>query len=196
MKKIRLRPVPKVGDRSGKLVVVAREGRKLTCACDCGGNKVVAAGRFRRGVIKSCGCGVNRIQPGQRFGRLVVDESWGGSAYCTCDCGRLTSVAVQSLTRGLTTSCGCLRKGKAIWGQLEKEWNAARGRAYWLAFRRNGGNPAPSARQRCAMCREWDRNDAFPAFRKWAYENGYTDGKKLELIDPAGDYNPGNCRWS
>jgi hypothetical protein len=53
---------------------------------------------------------------GQRFGRLVVvvedvtnkrgDAQWG----CLCDCGDRATVRGDSLRRGATLSCGCLRR--------------------------------------------------------------------------------------
>lgn len=50
---------------------------------------------------------------GRRFGRLVVVEKTrtasGRVAWvCKCDCGKSTIVRTDSLTRGLTKSCGCL----------------------------------------------------------------------------------------
>lgn len=56
---------------------------------------------------------------GQRFGRLTVlyrDETkpkgHGCKVYwiCKCDCGNVKSIMSQSLTRGLTQSCGCLHR--------------------------------------------------------------------------------------
>jgi hypothetical protein len=53
---------------------------------------------------------------GRRFGRLVVavedvtnkrgDAQWG----CLCDCGGRVTVRGDSLRRGATLSCGCIRR--------------------------------------------------------------------------------------
>lgn len=53
---------------------------------------------------------------GQKFGRLVairpVERKNSNLTYwlCKCDCGNEKEVALGSLRRGLTTSCGCIRK--------------------------------------------------------------------------------------
>jgi hypothetical protein len=53
---------------------------------------------------------------GRRFGRLRVIElherdTRGVAHYrCLCDCGGATFVRSDNLTRGVTRSCGCLRR--------------------------------------------------------------------------------------
>lgn len=53
---------------------------------------------------------------GQRFGRLTVakvDEINKNGSYtwkCECECGKKTIVSSPNLRRGITKSCGCLRK--------------------------------------------------------------------------------------
>lgn len=54
---------------------------------------------------------------GQHFGRLEVlyrVESKNGNAYwhCKCECGKEKDICGYSLTKGLTSSCGCLQKEK------------------------------------------------------------------------------------
>lgn len=58
---------------------------------------------------------------GQVFGRLKVItlapySSWLGrkaSWICQCECGQSTIIASQALIRGMTRSCGCLRREQA-----------------------------------------------------------------------------------
>ena len=57
---------------------------------------------------------------GKRFGRLVVIVQAEDYIYpdghrmsrwlCQCDCGNTIVVNSNSLTRGLTQSCGCIKK--------------------------------------------------------------------------------------
>lgn len=44
------------------------------------------------------------------------------------------------------------------------------------------------------VCPEWF-ND-FTAFKEWALANGWEQGKTLDRINPDGNYEPGNCRWT
>lgn len=55
---------------------------------------------------------------GKRFGRLTVlnrAENNGKNTtwVCKCDCGNVTIIRGASLRKGLTNSCGCLRKETA-----------------------------------------------------------------------------------
>ena len=43
-----------------------------------------------------------------------------------------------------------------------------------------------------SVCEEWHNRDFF---RKWAMENGYKKGLKLERIDGSKGYSPDNCRF-
>ena len=56
---------------------------------------------------------------GQRFGRLVARERAADLIYsgrpftawrCDCDCGASSIATASGLARGLTKSCGCLRR--------------------------------------------------------------------------------------
>lgn len=119
------------GKRFGRLVVV-REDRKRDSSgnvywaskCDCG-KKVVVAGRLlRNGDIVSCSCYHREIAgkaqqndlSGKRFGRLIalqrqrVHSVQGSYWLCQCDCGQLKEIRENSLTQGLTRSCGCLNR--------------------------------------------------------------------------------------
>lgn len=48
---------------------------------------------------------------GNRYGRITVTGTSKRSGYvsCKCDCGKELDVRLDSLRRGCTRSCGCLR---------------------------------------------------------------------------------------
>ena len=94
-------PVDLVGQRFGKLTVIARNhtkpGTRWDCVCDCGNTTTVGHSRLVRGNTKSCGCGLNAKLDfvGQRFGHYVVIDchrtahelKW----VCRCDCGAVVN---------------------------------------------------------------------------------------------------------
>jgi hypothetical protein len=62
--------VDRVGQRYGKLTVIARAGSKGTaaawrCRCDCGGEKTTTSNCLRGGYARSCGCS-RKTGPGSR----------------------------------------------------------------------------------------------------------------------------------
>lgn len=50
----RLKHIP--GTRFGRLIIVARDGRKITCRCDCGRETVVSLANLTTRHTTSCGC--------------------------------------------------------------------------------------------------------------------------------------------
>ena len=48
---------------------------------------------------------------GKTFGRLTVLEQAAGRKWvCKCECGTVKEIFAQSLTKGVTKSCGCLQR--------------------------------------------------------------------------------------
>ena len=123
------------GQRFGLLEVLERDTEtphqkvaRWICRCDCGNVKSISGQSLRQGLIHSCGClrtahgrAVRQSRlidlTGKRFGRLTVlrrDTYTAEEPYwvCECDCGEIASVAGYNLRKGLTRSCGCLRREK------------------------------------------------------------------------------------
>jgi hypothetical protein len=142
---------------------------------------------------------------GLRYGKLVVTErtendKWGKSQWrCICDCGNKKVIAGSSLKKGLTNSCGCLRK------QVMKERHIKHGfskieRLYfiWCGMKVRCKNPNSKAfpdygGRGIIVCDEWVSD--YLNFRDWALSNGYTDGLSIDRKDNDGNYEPTNCRW-
>ena len=119
------------GQKFGKLTVIRptkeRKNRGVVweCKCDCGNTAFVTNGSLVSGNTKSCGClHMKNIKDltGQKFGKLTAicptGEKKGSSVVweCKCDCGNTAFVNRDSLVRGKTKSCGCL-KIKDLTGQ-------------------------------------------------------------------------------
>lgn len=90
--------------------------------CECGNDFNAPATRVVRGHIKSCGCQRSESAKRQaidlagiRFGRLEVIERAGSSQHraaqwrCRCECGNDIVTTGNSLRKGVTKSCGCLK---------------------------------------------------------------------------------------
>jgi hypothetical protein len=148
-------PTPNlVGEVFGRLTVLARATRAgrpaWRCRCHCSRETVVVTYRLRTGLTQSCGCErperpEKKAAPsahslvGQVFGRLTVlapaadPPSSLRMWRCRCRCGQETDVLGQSLRRGQTQSCGCLRSERA----------RARMAALWSAVPANRRRPPP-----------------------------------------------------
>lgn len=143
------------------------------------------------------------VHPGLRFGRLtVVDEAepyiWRGRVsrrcwVCECVCGRSVTVRDDSLKRGHTGSCGCLRDdetrnrmtrhgGKTSNARLPEYevWQA-------LLHRRGGAH----------VCARWRQGDGI-GFVAFLRDMGRRPSPAHWLIrrDDARAYSPINCFWS
>lgn len=131
----------KPGDKFNQLTVlrtnVDRRGGVYyhECQCDCGKVKLVRSNNVK--TTLSCGCahqGVNQglkiiLKPGDVYGRLTLvrEADIKVGAYnkwdCICECGNEHTVSRQSLLRGTTRSCGCLRIENLKKLGLEKKMN-------------------------------------------------------------------------
>lgn len=143
---------------------------------------------------------------GEKFGRLTAicreqsadrHTSW----RFRCDCGAEKVVKLDSVTRGLIKSCGCLRKevtakrsithghstGRRESREL-KSYNHAKSRC------QNPNDPKfPQYGGRgIRMCDEWARDAA----RFLADMGPCPPRHTLDRINPHGHYEPGNCRWA
>lgn len=95
------------------------------CKCDCDNEIVVKGVSLRSGHTTSCGCAhspivseklARKIIPGQQFGYWTVlyraDGYVGRGSYwrCRCRCGIEKDVGGESLSNGMSKSCGCYEK--------------------------------------------------------------------------------------
>lgn len=70
---------------------------------------------------------------------------------------------------------------KTIWKGMKARCQNPRNQAY----DRYGGRGI-------SVCEGWQE---FEAFAGWAIVHGYRDDREIDRVDPAGNYEPANCRW-
>ncbi|MCL2285760.1 MAG: hypothetical protein FWC32_05275 [Firmicutes bacterium] len=121
----RYRHIDLTGQKFNKLTVIKRvdgkDKRRATwlCQCECGNYKEVLAQQLKSGMCKSCGCLLKESAKartldltGRKIGRLTVieqTENRRGVVHwlCECECGNRKVIASWSLSKNITTSCGC-----------------------------------------------------------------------------------------
>ena len=144
---------------------------------------------------------------GKRFGRLLVlarmDNPRGYATMwlCRCDCdGKERIIYGSHLRRGNTKSCGCFSREQAAarafkhgHARVGQHTRAYRGWRNMLQRCRDPKNPNYGGREPTpvVVCERW-----------LVFVNYYADtgdpppGKTLDRIDPWGNYEPGNWKWS
>ena len=142
---------------------------------------------------------------GETFGRLQVLEYVGNDKHnkalwsCICECGNLTIVNAASLLKGLTKSCGCLRKEKVTeqntkhglrYHPLYRLWLQIKVRCYY-----KGDYPTQkNYRDRgISICSQWLNNPK--KFIADCIEMGWKPGLEIDRINNNGNYEPENIRF-
>lgn len=145
----------------------------------------------------------SRDLKGARFSKLLVLKFAGRvkrKPYweCRCDCGEQLVTADSSLVRGGTQSCGCLRD--SILSQRNKTSPSKKlhPETYkvWKLMRRRCNSPSSTGykyygAKGVKVDPAWD---SFENFLK--YMGPRPEGGTIDRINPFGNYEPGNCKWS
>jgi hypothetical protein len=144
---------------------------------------------------------------GQRFGKLVALRRVGNDCHrnavweCRCDCGRCVEIRSNSLASGRSKSCGCWsgargkhnrKHGHATKGAESSEYRS------WLNMLTRCRCPSKHNYKNyggrgISVCERWQNS----------FENFFADmGPKpspdhtIDRVDPNGNYEKSNCRWS
>lgn len=194
-----------IGNKYGKLKIISifkKKSRSMVgCLCDCG--KIIGIRYDGLKVRKdlSCGCGGPGIKPGEKFGKLIVLELLPDrKVRCKCDCGNITIVYRNNLTRPNTRSCGCIweenhikyvtkhgltkkyRSEYRIWGLMKNRCSNPKSRQ-WKYY---GGRGV-------SVCDRWIKD-----FKYFFEDMGPkpSPSHSIDRINNDMNYSPGNCRWA
>ena len=147
-----------------------------------------------------------------KFGRLTIVGFHGRDTRgkdlwdCVCDCGTKKVCRGDHLLSGVTKSCGCLNRERAVeTGRMRGKANVKHGgegtRLYriWCRMKERCYNPAHVHYSNYGgkgidVCLEW--RSSFSNFKYWAEQSGYTDRLSIDRIDSSKGYAPDNCRWA
>ena len=143
-----------------------------------------------------------KVAVGMRFGRLRVVAAGPlrkGHYYweCVCDCGGVITTSYSNLTRGQTSSCGCLQKERASATHRIHGMTGTPTHNTWSSMIQRCINP------NLKEFKYWGGRGIKVCERWQVFENFLADvgerpaGKTLDRYpDKNGHYEPGNVRWA
>lgn len=150
------------------------------------------------------------VSRGDRFGRWEVigqaEPARNRHGYpirrvlCRCHCKdeTLREVRLANLVRGLSVSCGCVRREVTIKRSTKHSLCKHPLYGIWQIMKYRCSHPshpvyASYNSLNIAVCDEWMQN--FSAFFDWALSSGWQPGLDIDRRNNLDGYSPSNCRF-
>lgn len=146
-----------------------------------------------------------------KYGRLtiledgIIDENYVNYCWCKCSCGKNKLISLKSLKKGLTKSCGCIKREQMK--DFFKTHGLSKTKFYrhWRSMIQRCQNETQDSYhlyggRNIKICDRWNKFENF-------YEDTYKNFQKhtkifgenqtsLDRIDSNKGYNKENCKWS